>query len=296
MSVIPETIQRGKYTLKLLRDTNSGNARIANLHQYARFAEHIERQGYLTSKRHYGTRMRGGVNENTYVIYISTHILPKSEREISVSRMGGKMKGIGAISTNPAMNAFCQKARHGACTDAVCKACYSYKNMTEGKTGNAPADTARPALTRNTQLLAGSTLQKIPKITQPFFRLSAEGDLHNEQHLINFFAICLANPNTRFTIWTKRPDIVSSVLRKHRKPKNLHLILSSFRLNTPQPLPKGFDKVFTVYTPEYVKEHGIKINCGAKSCMSCKLCYTNNSVRRVSEVLKPNTRMVGKRP
>jgi hypothetical protein len=126
--------------------------------------------------------------------------------------------------------------------------------------------------------------------------LSAEGDLHNEQHLLNFFAIAKANPHTHFTLWTKRVDIVAMAMSKHAKPRNLHLIRSSFRLNVADPRPPGFDKVFTVYTPEYIKAHGVKINCGAKSCMSCRLCYTNNATRNISEKLKPGSRTVGKRP
>jgi hypothetical protein len=285
---LPEYIKRGKYTLKLLRDTNSRKPLIRTLQQYSRLREHLEPQGYIVSFKNLG----GG----RFAVYISTTIVPRSERTLNIGQMHGKMEGIQSISTNPALNTFCQKASHSKCKDAICRRCYSYSNMIEGKTGVAPQATSRPALTRNTRLLTNRPLQNIPKTNAKFFRLSAEGDLHNEQHFLNFMLIARANPKTHFTLWTKREDIVMAVLAKHPKPRNLHLIKSSFMMNRPDPRPAGFDKVFTVYTPEYIKEHHVKINCGAKSCMSCKLCYTNNAVHTINERLKPGSRLVGKRP
>jgi hypothetical protein len=52
--------------------------------------------------------------------------------------------------------------------------------------------------------------------------------------------------------------------------------------------PKGFDKVFSVYTRPFVKEHGVKINCGAKNCLTCQLCYTHNDTEYVNELIKSN--------
>jgi hypothetical protein len=68
------------------------------------------------------------------------------------------------------------------------------------------------------------------------------------------------------------------------------------RLNTPERRLPGYAKTFTVYTPEYLKNHPeIKVNCGARSCSTCQLCYTSNSVTVVNEKLKGNHK-VGKKP
>jgi hypothetical protein len=285
---LPETIKHGKHTLKLLRDSGSGKILVRNLQQYSRFREHMEGQGYIVSFKKIMT--------GQYAVYISTTVVPRSERELNVGKMHGKMAGVPSISTNPAMNSFCQKSSRSKCNDAICTHCYSYKNMVEGKSGISPQATSRPALTRNTRLLTNRPLENVPKTSAKFFRLSAEGDLHNEQHFLNFIAIAKANPNTHFTLWTKRDDIVQAALAKHAKPRNLHLIKSSFRMNHPDPKPPHFEKVFTVYTKEYVAEHKIKINCGAKSCTSCKLCYSNNNVHTVNELLKPGSHKMGKTP
>ncbi len=69
--------------------------------------------------------------------------------------------------------------------------------------------------------------------------------------------------------------------------QNFFFIQSSLRVNTPERKLPGYSKVFTVYTPKYLKEHPeVKINCGAKSCVSCRLCYTTNNVQIVNERLK----------
>ena len=214
--------------------------------------------------------------------------------------MHGKMKGVGGLNTATNLNRACSaafraKGGSGRCNPTICKSCYSMSGLVEGKTGNPPKATSIQMLNRNTRLLTRSPLANVPKITKKFFRFSAEGDLHNEQHLLNFFAIAKANPNTHFTLWTKRHAIVAMVLAKHSKPRNLFLIQSSLRVNHPEQKLPGYSKVFTVYTPKYLKEHPeVKINCGAKSCMTCQLCYTTGGTSIVNERLKG--RLAGKMP
>jgi hypothetical protein len=54
------------------------------------------------------------------------------------------------------------------------------------------------------------------------------------------------------------------------------LIYSDPIINGNNELPEGFDKVFTVYTKQYVKENNIDINCGGKKCKDCLLCYVGD--------------------
>ena len=66
------------------------------------------------------------------------------------------------------------------------------------------------------------------------------------------------------------------------------IIVSSLFLNTPIDINAWWfaDKVFTVYTKDYIEEHHIEINCGAKACLRCMLCYKHNDVKYINEVLK----------
>jgi hypothetical protein len=206
----------------------------------------------------------------------------------------------------------------------ICRMCYSVQLLTPGESGSAPHELgSKPGLARNTRLLSQNIIEKIPRVLPSkkhghnWFRFNAEGELVNETHLINLANIAIANPTVTFTLWTKRPDIVQNVfygvpassktmktdrypVPKQRammqKPKNLKLIRSSPLMNVEATLPKGFDKVFTVYTPEYLAEHPeVNVNC-QKHCVGCGLCYTDNKVIYIHENLKPGSSLVGKMP
>jgi hypothetical protein len=46
------------------------------------------------------------------------------------------------------------------------------------------------------------------------------------------------------------------------------------------------DKVFTVYDPDFIEAENIDINCGARNCFDCGLCYEKNGVAVINEKLK----------
>lgn len=268
---------------KLLRDSSTGAVVTQNLRGMMRFKEHVEPQGYLTNAVKVGEDPKKGV---MYALYISTRPLSRSERDVYISKCHGKMAGVLSINVNPTLCDYCKKMNK--CEGAICSKCYSYKTLVPTASGKAASETMRGALTRNTYLL-NKPLEKIPKINKPFFRFSAHGDLTNEQHFLNLIMIAEANPKTRFSLWTKQVGLVQDVLSRVKKPKNLHLIKSTTNINVAKPtLPEGFDKVFSVYTQEYADANGIKINCGAKSCASCMICYSDkfNRVKFVNELVK----------
>lgn len=292
---IPRTTKQGKYTLHLTVG-ESGRPILRTLHQAMKFREHYEAKGYLTSTPNRATKTSNGVKY--FATYRSENPLSHSEQQVMISQMGGKMKGVGAISTSPLRNEFCRKQSQCGSSESICRNCYSMAGLLPGGGGKKPAahETSIPGLARNTRLLSKEPIENIPKINTPFFRFNAEGELVNEIHMINLMKIAKANPNTHFTLWTKRPDIVARAMAMVRKPSNLHLIRSSPMMNHPVPLPPGFDKVFTVFTPEFIEKNKVKINCGARSCVNCKLCYTNNATHIVNERLKSNSRLIGKMP
>ena len=100
-------------------------------------------------------------------------------------------------------------------------------------------------------------------------RFHSHGELINSTHFYNFLLICECNPRCTFSLWTKRRNIVSSILDKVGKPKNLILIYSNPKLNKPlKNVPRHFDKTFNNITYD-----DPSINCHMK-CKDCMMCYT----------------------
>lgn len=195
----------------------------------------------------------------------------------------GKMKGMQSLSTCCQSNANCK--RNAAVEGSVCSKCYAmrmtkmYKNLA-------------PCLEKNAKILSEAILpdDKLPKIKVQYFRFEAFGDLINEIHVKNYFNICKKNPSTKFALWTKNPHIIKKVLDegKYKKPENLKILVSSLFLNKSLDVNQWdfVDKIFTVYTKDYIEENGISINCGNKKCIECKLCYDTNEVRYINEKVK----------
>jgi len=193
--------------------------------------------------------------------------------------MTGKMKDIPAINTNPLSNAFCQKMHNSTTKDIVCKECYSCAML------KAYRKNCVPAFERNTNILKN----KISKEQIPLFkknnivRIHAHGELINEQHLLNFMDIAQENETITFSLYTKRTDIVNSVLAKSEKPSNMIIVYSNPIVDKPiHNIPAGFDKVFNVCRTAHLD----KINCGAKSCNTCRSCYTKTGVNIIYEKIK----------
>lgn len=194
-------------------------------------------------------------------------------------KMTGKLTGIQSINTNPLTNPFCIKMSSNNST--VCSQCYSQKML---KTYRAAC--ARP-WEENGKVLSERLIptEYLPTIIELFFRLSAHGEIINTTMYRNYLAIARKNPDTLFALWTKRKDIISRIGKED--VKNLILIYSSPILNDPSPkIPKHFDKVFTVYTPEFAYENKIAINCVKKKCIECRLCYSKNKVTHINEIIK----------
>ena len=185
-----------------------------------------------------------------------------------------KMDGMTSINTPVLSNEFCQSMSK---TDAICKSCYA--RVIAKRFPNTER-----AYQVNADLLTD------PNYTPEFInrsvvRIHAVGELIDTVHFQNIIRLANFNPATRFVLWTKRATIVNAVLAVEDKPVNLHLIYSSPVVNSASPLPRWFDKVFTVYSKKYVGENSVVINC-QKQCKDCMLCYTDNEVVHISEELK----------
>ena len=70
----------------------------------------------------------------------------------------------------------------------------------------------------------------------------------------------------------------------------MRIVVSSPLLNKPLELDRQkywmVDHIFTVFDKECIQSHNIVINCGAKSCLGCQICYHNDTEFYVNEKLK----------
>tara|TARA_R100001369_G_C3261732_1_gene158279 strand:+ start:54 stop:767 length:714 start_codon:yes stop_codon:yes gene_type:complete len=232
---------------------------------------------------------------------------------LHVTKGAFKLELINSINTNTLTNDYCIKQKEN--TEIICNKCYSFTTLNFRKT-------MVTVLQKNSNLLSTSIIEwdNLPRVFDLYFRFSSHGELINEIHLENFNNICLKNPKTNFTLWSKRFDIVKKFYDNNDKPSNLILIYSNPKLDKPlTKLPKHFDKTFnnivkfsfkkyyaqnTMFfsKKEITKELKVKIkndydnyintfdkdnniNCFQK-CKDCLICYTKNNIKTVIERVK----------
>ena len=182
---------------------------------------------------------------------------------IKYSVMSGKLKGIPALNTSPLNNEFCKAMSKKK--DSICGSCYSINMLkTFRKMCDAPFQKYGEFLSKKVH--PSEYLPKPPNAL--YVRFSAHGELINLNHTINLFKICGLSPNTTFTLWTKRTNVINKVIKKFGKPDNLILVYSEEKLDNYVKLPKHFDKVFIVQS-----KTDDKTNCFS-GCIDCLKCYT----------------------
>jgi len=186
---------------------------------------------------------------------------------VKISKMSGKLSDIPAINTNTVTNEFCIKMKD---TDSICGSCYSHRML------NTYRKNCQPAFQHNSDLLSKAELipDLLPRVNSAYFRFNGHGELINETHLINLIGICNKNPHTNFALWTKRKNLVFSVLRAQPKPKNLILVYSNPKIDCVQiEPPMHFDKVFNNVSKSGYKNE----NCTGQKCIECLACYRKDS-------------------
>ena len=195
---------------------------------------------------------------------------------IHITQGSGKMQGIQSINTSTINNDFCSKMRT---TDSVCSKCYAARYESFRKP-------LHEALVRNSKVLSESILptHELPFFNSNIVRFDGFGELINDRHLKNLSNIARKNEHAIFTLWTKQQKLVRDTFKNFEKPSNLILIYSSLLINQEAKKPLYFDKVFTVYDKKTAEN--VEINCGSKSCLNCRICYSQNDIEFVREILK----------
>ena len=183
--------------------------------------------------------------------------------QIKISKMSGKLLGIGAINTDTTTNEFCIRQKE---TDTICGKCYSHKML------NTFRKSCVPAFQHNSRLMSKLIdWDLLPIINQAYFRFNGHGELINTAHFQNIVNIARKNPHCSFALWTKRASIVRQF--KGELPDNLILVFSNPRIDKVIDTPRGFHKVFNNVS----KGSTINQNCTVRKCMDCLICYRKDS-------------------
>ena len=186
-----------------------------------------------------------------------------------------------SISTLVTTNERC--AKNAQIKGSICEKCFASKQVRVFTSMQKP-------LAKNQEILTSRILSdsEIPVIYNKYFRFESFGDLNNEIQVINYFKHCYKNTDVKFALWTKNPDYIAKAIKQgYEKPDNLNIVLSSLFINVERKNRYDFvDKVFTVYDKNHIEENEININCGAKNCFKCGLCYEKNDIKIINEKLK----------
>lgn len=190
----------------------------------------------------------------------------------------GKMSGLVSLSGDINSNPICMGRQKIA--GSICAACFA-ANMFDDARGRYRG--VNDAFKRNSEILCSRLLadDEIPRFDParfPLLRFAAYDDLANVTQALNYIKIARKNPEIKCAVWTKNPGILARAFRVSPKPDNLQVVLSSMGLNRPAAGVRFdfVDKVFTVYDPATIEAERIDINCGARSCFKCRLCYEKN--------------------
>lgn len=172
--------------------------------------------------------------------------------------------------------------------DMICNKCFS-------ETQQGIQKTNRDKLIRNAYLFCFYDIPAaaFPIINRLWFRFECFGDLMNALQARNYVKLVLKNPRCTFTQWTKKPWILNHLFKTEEKPNNMIVILSAPRVNDTLTIAQAraawpfVDKIFTVYSKEYLLQHDVIINCGGNHCLTCLNCYgLENTPEEIKEVLK----------
>ena len=186
----------------------------------------------------------------------------------------GKMIGISSLNTDTPSNKFCQGMYNSTKENIICRECYSMSMLKTFRKN------CRPKFTNNSKFLSSKIHDReyLPPCPSTTGRFHSHGELINSIHLENILNICLNQPMTTFTLWTKRTNLVKKLMQNRKKPKNLILIYSNPVISKPITKPPlYFDKVFNaVYKEQFIEEQ----NCTGQKCKDCLKCYNFSNKKK----------------
>lgn len=218
------------------------------------------------------------IDGKQYLLKHSKFAISKTKSPIHVSdNMSGKMDGIPSISTSCLCNAICIARQKDG--NSICSKCFAVGTIKQ-------YSSLGKALKSNFELLNYSVLDwdLLPrfKSTVEIVRIESFGDVASITQAINYANICKVNPHVTFAWWSKNMAIIQKAFDMVGKPSNVIMVESAPIMDTEiTPSQPCVDKTFTVYT-----EMSHNINCGKRSCLTCRRCYRKDTEKSVKELLK----------
>jgi len=144
-------------------------------------------------------------------------------------------------------------------------------------------------------------MHELPTVTNFQCRFDAFGEIYDGERgdiqLTNYINIATKNPKVNFVLWSRNYRKIEKYFMEHSKPSNFKLIRSTAEVDKPMhhiPNDHVWDGVFSVVSPQYIKDNNIKVNCGTKdnngmkySCVTCPTkCYHDGVKPVVFEQVK----------
>ncbi len=214
--------------------------------------------------------------EKLYLLKKSKYAIAKSPIHVSDS-MSGKMDGIPSISTSCLCNKICIARQKNK--KSICSKCFAVGTIRQ-------YSSLGKALRSNFELLNSSVLDLglLPrfKSTVEIVRIESFGDVASVTQAINYANICKVNPHVTFAWWSKNMGICKKAFDKVGKPENVIMVESSPMMDVEvMPSNEYVDKTFTVFSHE-----NPQINCGKRSCITCRRCYRKDTEKEIYELLK----------
>ena len=227
-------------------------------------------------------RQRDGKKPDFLRLVSLLHVVHHHDTKESKS----KLAGLDSISTCCLDNPLCEALRK--IPGSICQKCYA-----------ATQQSRQPELSER-NIINGLVLRNF-LIPRKYFallhfaplatyrRVESFGDVANVTQARNYCRIITAHKAARFGVWSKHEGIYKAAFKAEGgQPKNASFVYSSVFVDTPAPLPDGFDHVFTAYHPATITAEGIEINCGGRRCADCirakKGCYFKASARNPVEI------------
>lgn len=207
---------------------------------------------------------------------------------IQVSALSGKLEGYSTISTSVTKNPFCLARMKDP--EKICSACYAVKNLDRRDALKQNLDINFEILNK---VLISEAAWKFAAIQtcNGDARIESHGDVATVTCARNYIRCAKAHEWITFGVWTKNWNLWKIAFElEGGKPENIVFNVSSDKLNTRMDIPESIenivDHVFTVFDKKYIKEHNININCGAKNCAGCRICYKKDTEKYVNEKKK----------
>lgn len=218
---------------------------------------------------------------------------------LHISSHTGKLADMHSLSTSCLDNPNCEKRRK--IPGSICEVCFSVKTQEQ-------YSSLEKQLIKNGKILRSHLLSddELPLLNDIISRVESFGDVSfGEEGIIqarNYIRYVKHNPLTTFGWWSKNLGIIHTALKlegydadKGEKPGNVVFIVSALYKNKAWGIKNWkrvfpwVDKEFVVLSPEFVvenPEYESLINCGARQCMACRICYSNNDVTTIYELEK----------